>query len=50
MILITGYSVTMRAKVTDRWAELEREKAAVAALPATDEPPLELFPLTRSNA
>src|SRR3954470_7702982 len=42
MILVTGYSVPMRARVIDRWAELEAAEAARAALPV--EPPQELFP------
>src|SRR3954462_3205906 len=42
MILVTGYSVPMRARVIDRWAELEAAEAARTALPT--EPPQELFP------
>ena len=30
MILLTGYSVPMRAKVVDRWTELEKKRAAPA--------------------
>ena len=44
MIVLTRISTPHASKVVDRWIELEREKAAVVALPATDEPPAELFP------
>ena len=36
LILLTGYSVPMRAKVIDRWTELEAQVAPKApAIPAT---------------
>ena len=44
MICLTRISTPHAEKVVDRWAELEKEKAAsVTSLPAV-EPPLELFP------
>ncbi|MNH42845.1 hypothetical protein D3C79_1046280 [compost metagenome] len=35
-ILLTGYSVTLRAKVIDRWRELEAEVAKPATVTLSD--------------